>query len=189
MKRLFLLLALVGCSPGVEVPKSAPKPPVRKAKVTIAAAVECDIVSAVQAAGSIEASEEISIPAQVTGVLDSVAFKEGDVVDVSKVLAEIDLERFALAVTRATAELDRAKAQAELAETLYTNRLKLYEEGKKREKEWLTEEQMAQWRADLAKAKADVSRVTADLDLAKRDLKRASVRSPIAGIINRKLVS
>jgi len=72
---------------------------------------------------------------------------------------------------------------------MYTNRLKLYEEGKKQGKEWVTEEQMAQWRADLDKAKADVARVTADLALARRDHENCRVRSPIAGVINTKPVS
>ncbi len=191
----MVLLLLASCSQGSESPKppggagGAAKPPARKARVTVATATARDIVAVVEASGSIEASEEISIPAQVTGVIDSVSFKEGAVVDEKTVLVEIDLEKFRLAVARAKAECDHADAQTVLMQTLYDNRLKLFEEGKRLKKEWLTEEQMAQWSADLAKAKADVARATVDQDLAKRELARAQVRSPIAGLINRKLVS
>jgi RND family efflux transporter MFP subunit len=125
----------------------------------------------------------------VNGIVDAVHFKEGDLVDDKKVLVEIDVEKFRLSVARAEAELARFQAQETLARTLHDNRLKLYEEGRKREKEWVTEEQMAQWRADLAKAKADVARATADVDLAKREHARSQVRSPIAGLLNRKSVA
>jgi multidrug efflux system membrane fusion protein len=141
------------------------------------------------APGSIEAAEEISIPASVSGIIDAVNFKEGDAVDEKTVLVEIEVDRYRLGEERAKADLDRAQAQSELAETLLNNRVKLYEEGKKQNKEWVTEEQMATWRADARKAKADVERARVDLELARRNHRDARVRSPIRGLINRKLVS
>jgi RND family efflux transporter MFP subunit len=118
-----------------------------------------------------------------------VHFKEGDAVDPSKVLVEIDVERFRLAAARAKADFDRASAQTDLAKTIYANRVKLSEEAKKQNKDWITEEQLAAWRADFEKAKADLARAGVDLDLAGRDLARATVRAPIAGVINSRLVS
>jgi len=186
---LFLVLALAfaACQR-----REQPKPGgqhLRKPKVAPVEAVLREIEYTVEAVGSVEAAEEISIPARVSGPLDAVHFKEGDAVDEKTVLAEIEVEKYRLGAERAQAEFERARAQAALAETVYKNRLTLYEEGKKQKKEWVTEEQMATWRADSEKAKADVERVRVDLELARRSHKDARVSSPIAGLINRKLVS
>jgi membrane fusion protein (multidrug efflux system)/multidrug efflux system membrane fusion protein len=157
--------------------------------VTVAEAVAREIEYVIESTGSIEASEEISIPARVSGVIDALHFKEGNAVDDRTVLLEIEVEKFRLGEEKAQAECERARAQAELSEKLYGNRLKLYDEGKKQQKEWVTEEQMATWLADAKKAKADLERAKADLELARRDHRNARVRSPIRGLINRKLVS
>lgn len=189
MRRLLLaLLALpAACKPS-EQPKPA-SPPMRKPRVTVQELAARPVEYAVEAAGTIEASEEISIPAGVSGIVDAVSFKQGDRVDEKKILVEIDAEKFRLGEDRAAAEFDRAKAQADLADTLFSNRLKLYEEGRKQNKDWVTEEQMATSRADANKARAELSRSKADLELARRDHRNARVRSPIPGLINQKLVS
>lgn len=190
MKRIALmLLALAACKQQTEPPRQGGGGMQRKPKVTVAQVSTRKIQYKVEAVGSIEAAEEIRIAARVQGVLDDVDFKEGDAVDPSKVLARIDLERYALQEKRQQAEFDRAKAQAELAQTLYNNRLQLYEEGKKQNKNWVTEEQMKTWDADVKKANAELSRAKADLDLAQRNLRDAEVRPPVAGVINMKLVS
>lgn len=169
-------------SPGAS--RSAPK-----LRVTTATVQLRDIEYAVEAVGSIEASEEVSIPARVAGVLDSVRFVEGDTVDGASILAEIDLDKYKLGEERAQADHDRALSQSKLAETLYANRLQLYEEGRKQKKEWVTEEQMATWRSDVEKAKADVERARVDLELARRNHRDAVVHPPMAGVINKKMVS
>ncbi|MBI2933869.1 MAG: efflux RND transporter periplasmic adaptor subunit [Planctomycetes bacterium] len=178
---------LASCQRAAEPPR--PPAAARKAKVAVAEVSVKEVEYTIEAAGSIEAAEEISIPARVSGAADVVNFKEGDVVDEKTVLVEVEVERYRLAAARIEAELQRTEAQAALAETVYANRLKLYEEGRRQRKEWLTEEQMATWRADLDKAKAEVARVKADLAIARRDLEHASVRPPIAGVINTKGVA
>jgi membrane fusion protein, multidrug efflux system len=184
---VFLLAALSACKPSEQ-----PKPTgahLRKPRVTAAPATVREIEYAVEASGSVEASEEIAISASVSGIVEKLSFKEGDAVTPETILAEIEVDRFRLGEERAKAELDRARAQAALADTLYTNRRKLSEEGKKQGKEYVTAEQMATWRADAEKARAEVQRAEADADLAKRDHRNSRVRSPIRGLINAKLVS
>ena len=179
--------ALAACKPTEQ-----PKPTgahLRKPRVTAAPAVVREIEYSVEAPGSVEAAEEIAIPASVAGIVEKVSFKEGDAVTPETVLAEIEVDRFRLGEERAKADLDRARAQAALSETLFTNRQKLSEEGKKAGKEYVTAELMATMRADLEKAKADVQRSQAEWELAKRDHRNARIRSPIRGLINAKLVS
>ncbi|MBI3097009.1 MAG: efflux RND transporter periplasmic adaptor subunit [Planctomycetes bacterium] len=161
----------------------------QKLKVTTSAVESRLIEYAVEAVGSIEPLEEVSVPARVSGTLDSVRFAEGDTVTEETILAEIDVEKYSLGVSRAQADYDRALSQCKLAETLYANRLQLYEEGRRQKKEWVTEEQMAGWRADVEKAKADAERARVDLELARRNLRDAVVRPPMPGVIHRKQVS
>ena len=190
MKRALpaLVLALLAACGKTDQPKPSGAH-LRKPRVTAAPAALREIEYAVEATGTLEASEEISIPATVSGVLDAVNFKEGDVVTPETLLAEIEVEKFRLGEERAKADLERARAQAGLAEILYTNRQKLLEEGKKAGRDFVTAEQMATWRADFEKAKADVERSKAELELAKRDHRNARVRPPIRGVIHAKLVS
>lgn len=191
---LMLLLAAAVMLASCDKPAVVPGPPgagrsAPRLKVTTATVQLRDIEYAVEAVGSVEASEEISIPARVAGVLDSARFVEGDTVAESSILAEIDLDKYKLGEERAQADHDRALSQSKLAETLYANRLELYEEGRKQKKEWVTEEQMATWRSDVEKAKADVERARVDLELARRNHRDAVVHPPMAGIINKKAVS
>lgn len=188
MKRAaVLLLLLASCKPAEQPRPSGAH--LRKPRVTSVVAATQPIAYTVEAVGTIDASEEIAIPAGVAGIVDAVTFKEGDEVTPETVLVEIEVQRFALGEERAKAEHDRAKAQAALAETLHGNRVKLAEEGKKQNKDYVTAEQLAVLRADLDKAKAEAQRSHADLELAKRDHRNARVRSPIRGLINGKLVS
>ncbi len=186
---IFLLAVVTSCGRSPEGQSSATQPPKRKPIVTITKAVTHEIEYTINAVGSIDASEEINIPARVAGLIDDVKFKEGDKVNVKTTLVEIEIEKFHLAQQRAEADHQRALAQAEAAHTVYNNRLNLYIEGKKQNKEWVTEEQMAIWRADLVKSIADLERARIDVELAKRNYRDAHVKSPIAGIINKKLVS
>jgi membrane fusion protein (multidrug efflux system)/multidrug efflux system membrane fusion protein len=184
---VLLVLLASACKPP-EQPRPAGAH-LRKPRVTASEVARRPVEYVVEATGTIEAAEEISIPARVAGILDAVSFKEGDAVTPDTVLAEIEVDRHRLGEERARAELDRARAQATLSDTVYKNRLALYEEGKKQKKEWVTEEQMATWRADLEKAKADLKRSEVDLELARKNHQDARVRAPLAGVVNRKLVS
>lgn len=188
MKKLLVaLLVLAGCKPP-EQPRATGAHR-QKPRVAVTDVGAEEVVYTIETAGSIEAVEEISLPARVSGIVDAINFKEGDVVETTTVLAEIEVEKFRLGEERAKAELDRARAQANLAETVFKNRQALYEEGLRQKKEWVTEEQMATWRADVDKAKADLDRARVDLELARRSHADARVRPPFKGIINQKLVS
>jgi RND family efflux transporter MFP subunit len=186
------LAALLAAAPAACRPAEQPRPSAaaaRKPRVTAFVVAPREVEYAIEATGTIEAVEELSIPARVAGIVDRVAFKEGDAVTPSSVLAEIEIDRYRLGEERARAELERAKAQAELAETLLANREKLYEEGRRQGKEWVTEEQRVTWRSDARKARADVERARVELELARLNHRDARVRPPLAGVIHRKLVA
>jgi multidrug efflux system membrane fusion protein len=66
--------------------------------------------------GRFEASEQVEVRARVSGFLDVVHFKDGDIVKKGDLLFTIDPRPYRLAVDAARAEVARAKAQVELAQ-------------------------------------------------------------------------
>jgi multidrug efflux system membrane fusion protein len=69
----------------------------------------------VEAVGTVEAEHSVQVRAQVSGVLQSVPFKEGDKVKAGQVLFQIDPATFRAQYNQALAQLDRDKAQLENA--------------------------------------------------------------------------
>ncbi len=185
---LVLLLALAACGGGASGNSQPGRPPGPKnpPRVGVVELALRAVEYAVEATGTLEAAEEIEVAAGVAGLVESARFREGDAVTTETVLVEVDVERYRLAEAKARAESERARAQAKLSETVYQNRLKLHEEGRRQQKDWVTEEQMAQWRADLDRTRAEQQKAEAELAIATRDSRQASVRAPIAGVINRK---
>jgi multidrug efflux pump subunit AcrA (membrane-fusion protein) len=68
----------------------------------------------VTAVGSVEAVEVVKITARLSGVVEKVRFAEGDPVQSQQIFAEIEPERYRIAMASARATL--AKAQAEHGE-------------------------------------------------------------------------
>ncbi len=66
--------------------------------------------------GRFEASEQVEVRARVSGFLDSIHFKDGDLVKKGDLLFTIDPRPYRLSVDAARAEVARAKAQVELAQ-------------------------------------------------------------------------
>ncbi|MDT8309901.1 MAG: efflux RND transporter periplasmic adaptor subunit, partial [Methylophaga sp.] len=66
--------------------------------------------------GRFEAVEEVAIRARVTGYLDAVHFKDGQMVNKGDLLFEIDPRPFQAALARAEANLARVQSQLKLTE-------------------------------------------------------------------------
>jgi multidrug efflux system membrane fusion protein len=143
------------------------------------------VVYEIDAVGSLEAEEEVQIPAGVAGVVHKVFFNEGDQVNPESVLAEIDLDRYRLEANRAQAQLAQVQAGLRNAETAYKRRLDL----KEKNAGWVTAEELYTYETNVEKAKADVDRAQADDELAEKNLKDAQVRPPFSGVIDQKSIA
>lgn len=133
--------------------------------------------------GRIEAVERVSVRARITGFLQAVLFKEGDLVKEGAVLYKIEPESFQAAVQQAEGALVKAKGQVvnaagnlERAETLLGKQSGSVASRDQR----LAEEQTA---------KGDVLVAEADLRTAKINLGYTEIKSPIAGLIGRTAVT
>ncbi len=166
---------LVTCGTG-EPP--APAPP----EVTVALPLQQDVVEYIELTGRTEAIESVRIRARVSGALERVAFKASSQVNEGDLLFVIEPELYIANRERAIAnvkqweaELARAKSDLERLElAIQTNAV--------------SQQEVDRARADLDQADANLLGAKASLTQAELDLSYTQVRSPISGMVSRRLV-
>jgi multidrug efflux system membrane fusion protein len=163
-----LAAGLAGCR---DEPPPAP-PPV---PVAVAPVERRDVPYELEATGTVEPLESVAVRAQVGGVVDSVAFQEGDPVKKGQILFQIDPRAYLATVRQAEAVLARDRAQAESAQKDVERYRDLVA------KEYVTDQQFDQVRATAEALRATVAGDEAALDEARLSLQFATIRSPIDG--------
>lgn len=113
---LAALLALAACGKaGSDGPP--PGAPMGPPPVSVAAAIEKEIVETDEFPGRIEAIESVDVRGRVTGYIEAVHFKPGAMVKKGDLLFTLDARPFQAEVARAEATLAGTRAQLELART------------------------------------------------------------------------
>lgn len=128
--------------------------------------------------GRFEATERVALRARVSGYLDDIRFRDGDIVEKGAELFVIDQRPFEAAVSRAEAALASAEAAAELA------RIELARATQLAERNVGTEQEVDRTRATLAQAEAEVLIAEAELEQARLDLEFTVIRAPFEGRIS-----
>ncbi len=152
--------------------------------VEVERAQERQVTYAVHAAGSLMAMDNVQVTARVAGVVEKIRFMEGSHVEKGAVLAEIEPERFRLAVASARASFDKAKAAASEAKAAYQRRDKLT----RRSPGLVSAEELEQYAGRYRTAQAEEALAKAALDLAELNLRDAYVRAPMAGVMETRSV-
>ncbi len=165
---LLGLLLLAACAEE----KTPPSPPV---PVTVATAERRTVPFELAATGTVEPIQTVAVQAQVSGVLQRVAFREGDEVKRGQVLFQLDPRPYRAAFEQASAILTRDQAQAANA----AQEAKRYESLV--EKEFVTSQQYDQVRTNAAAAQATLAGSKAAVDQAQLNLQYATIRAPISG--------
>lgn len=132
--------------------------------------------------GRFEASEQVEVRARVSGFLDSIHFKDGDLVKKGALLFTIDPRPYRLAVDAARAEVARAKAQVELAQNEVERA-----EGLTQNRT-ITARDVDQRRANLNSAIGGQQGAEANLKTAELNLEWTEVRAPLSGRISNRRV-
>lgn len=145
--------------------------------VEVAPVAKRSLEQVVHGTGAIEAYETVQVSARVAGVLDRMLVAEGDEVAKGASIAEIDAERYRLALAQAQAQWTRAKAAVEDARQAVERREQLAKDGR------VTTEELEQARVRLLQADADVEAMRLAADKARLDLQDATVIAPIGGVI------
>ncbi|HDV6318472.1 TPA: efflux RND transporter periplasmic adaptor subunit [Burkholderia multivorans] len=173
-----LLLALSGCHDGQGGAPSAPLP-----EVGVATVVPRTVRIADEFNGRVEAVDAVELRPRVSGYLQRIRYKEGDLVAQGAVLFEIDPRPYRIALDRAIAQQQRARAAEHLA------RVQLQRVQTLIDAHATSQEELDNARAAAEQARADLQAADAAVADAKLNLGFTEVRAPIAGRVGRALAT
>lgn len=152
-------------------------PPVDVAEPVVKPVVEWD-----EYTGRFEAVDRVEIRARVSGYMQSVHFRDGQMVEAGDLLFIIDPRPFEAELARLQADLERAKTEVDLA-------LRRLERGERLiQTRAIPEEELDIRRSDVARTRAEVQATEALIRRAELDIEFTQVRTPIAGRISNRRV-
>jgi multidrug efflux system membrane fusion protein len=174
---LSCMLLLAGCAKESPSGAATGKPPGQGAPVPVMVApvVQRDAPVEIRTFGNVEANLTVTVRAQITGVLATIHFTEGQNVKKGELLFSIDPRPFEVAIKQAEANLARDKAN-------YENAVK----EARRQKELLAKGITSQGEYDTAQTASDALLATirsgdAAIERARIDLSYCSIYSPLDG--------
>lgn len=181
---LVAAVTIVGCQPAVGsaaaegAPAAAPLP-----AVTVAAVQQRAVEPQFAQVGRVEAAQRVEIRPRVAGPIEAVLFREGDIVRAGQPLFRIDPRPFDVALERARAELQLARAKENLARSEAERAQRLLRE------QAISAEEAERRTAAHAEAVARSAAAQAAMQAAALDREFAVVTAPTEGRIGRALVT
>jgi membrane fusion protein (multidrug efflux system)/multidrug efflux system membrane fusion protein/cobalt-zinc-cadmium efflux system membrane fusion protein len=155
------------------------------AEVTVTRVERADIQSTLSVSGTISAlpNQDVRVSSLVPGRVARMMVAEGDHIREGQVLAKIDDRPFRDQVQQAQAAVDQAKANLE------NSRLNLQRNERLLERGIAAGKDVEDARTQASVNKAALSQAEAALSLARLNLSRTEVRSPLTGMIVKRLLS
>lgn len=139
---------------------------------------------AITGVGSIEAFETVAVTARVAGAIERVSFIEGQRVKAGTTLAEVEPQRYKLAVDAARANYEKALASLSEAQAGLARR----ESANAQNPGLIPAEQVQTFRTRVETARSEVAQARAALNQAELNLRDAYVRAPVSGVIQTRTV-
>ena len=175
---IVLTAYLAGCqsSQGKE---NAPPP----LQVPVAKPIQKEITEWDEYTGRFSAVERVEVRARVSGYIDEVKFKDGDMVKKEDVLFIIDQRPFQIALEQAQAQLEQAKAEHQQAQSAFSRVASL------KDSKAVSQEEFDQRQQALHIASARIRAAEADVNRAQLDLQFTVVRAPISGRVSEDFVN
>lgn len=152
-------------------------------QVPVAEVVTREVAPSAKFTGYLAASKTVELRSRVGGAVDSVSVPEGGLVREGQLLFQIDPRPFQVALETAEAQLQQATALLDQAETDFKRAETLAPNGTVSRKTY--DDALAARRQRLAQVQAAKAAVAA----AQLDLSFTSVRAPIAGRVDRVLIT
>ena len=168
-------VALLGLLAGFGCDKPAPPPP-PPAEVVVVTLASQDVPDRVQFVSQVESSHQVEILARVSGFLDKITYKEGDLVSTGQVMFRIDPKPFEAAVAAAKGEVASREAELWTAQA-NLNRVKPLAALDAASKSDLDNATGA-----VQAAEAAVYSAKANLDKALLDLSYTTIHAPVTGV-------
>lgn len=176
-----LLVAAIAtaCSSQADPGAGMPPPP----EVSVAQVLNKDVSRWDEFTGRVTAIETVELRPRVSGYVQQVAYQEGQEVKKGDLLFVVDPRPYKARLAQAEADLERARAEARLAQ-MQDKRAQTLVEAKA-----ISREEFETRRAASTQGDAAVRAAEAALDNARLDLQFTSVRSPINGRAGRAMVT
>ena len=176
---VLLATALTGCE---QAQQSAPKG-MQPAAVSVVSMTTQSVPFSIELPATLSGAKEVEIRAQVSGILQTRNFSEGDKVTAGQSLFSLDAKTYAAEMAKSKADLNAAKVRLEQAQR-EVNRIRPL-----REKNSISQRELDNAISSADINLADVKSMQADLEQAKLRLDYTKVISPVTGIVGRELVS
>jgi multidrug efflux system membrane fusion protein len=154
----------------------------RPVPVVTAQAQQRDLPIYLDGLGTVAAAKTITVRPQVDGRLESVAFREGQVVRRGEVLAQLDPRPFLVQLEQAKGALTRDAAQLRVARLALARNLEL------RREKLVAQQDVDNQEAAVGQFEGAVRIDQAQIDNARLNLEYARITSPIDGVTGVRLV-
>ncbi|WP_341206134.1 efflux RND transporter periplasmic adaptor subunit [uncultured Psychrosphaera sp.] len=171
---------IIGCG---EAPASGGHGGMPPASVSVMSATTQDVAFNIELPATLSGSKEIEVRARVGGILTSRNFDEGQPVSKGQSLFTIDIEPYKLAVARANAVLQSAKATLSKAKKDVARLAEL------KDNKSISQSDFDNAQASVEIATAELNKANIELEQAKLNLDYAQVQSPVNGVMGREFVS
>jgi membrane fusion protein (multidrug efflux system) len=170
------ITALAGCS------KQAPPPPQRPVpEVTVITVQPQTIPLVMSFVAQTESSRQVDIVARVSGFLDRIAYREGELVREGQLLFQLDPKPFQAQLEAARGELQAQKARFTTAEATLARVKPLTLQNA------LSQSDLDKAQGEYDASKAAVFSASAKVTEAELNLGYATIRSPVTGLASRAL--
>jgi len=171
-----LVVLLAGCS------KQAPPPPQRPAPEVSVVTVQPRTIPFIPSfVAQTESSRQVDIVARVSGFLDKIAYREGDLVREGQLLFQLDPKPFKAQLEAARGELQAQKARFGTAEATLARVKPLAQQNA------LSQADLDKAQGEYDASKAAVFAAQAKVTEAELNLGYATIRSPVTGLASRAL--
>jgi membrane fusion protein, multidrug efflux system len=167
-------------APAAEAPAPAPATP--GVPVTAGTVAAADIPVFLNALGTVQAFNNVTIKSRVDGQIVKVAFKEGQDVKAGAPLIQIDPRPFQTAVEQAQAAKEKDQAQLTMAQQDLARYSELMASGYK------SRQTLEQTQAQVAQLQASLRGDEAQINAARLNLDYSEIRAPIDGRLGTRLV-
>ena len=176
--RLAVALAVVATAAGCS--KEAPPPPQRPAPEVAVITVQPQTIPFVASfVAQTESSRQVDIVARVSGFLDKIAYKEGDLVREGQLLFQLDQKPFQAQLEAARGELQAQQARFKTAEATLARVKPLAAQNA------LSQADLDKAQGEYDASKAAVFAAQAKVTEAELNLGYATIRSPVTGLASR----
>ena len=175
----ILVTSLTGCD---QIQPSEPKS-VKPAVVTVMKMTTQSVPFSIELPATLSGAKEVEIRAQISGILQTRNFSEGDKVTAGQSLFSLDSKTYAAEMSKCKADLNASMVRLKQAQREVSRIQPL------REKNSISQRELDNAISNVDIHLADVASMQAKLEQAQLQLDYTKVSSPVTGIAGRELVS